>query len=77
MGGGKSGGTQVAAPVPMNTTTTIGNQLDAQTQELGEDDTIDREATIDRKKKGTRGLQIPLNSGESFTSSPSSSGVQI
>ena len=77
MGGGKSGGAQTAAPVPMNTTTAIGNQLDAPTAELGNEDTVDRESTIDRKRKGTRGLQIPLNSGESFTASPSSVGVQL
>ena len=77
MGGGKSGGAQVATPIPMNTATTVGNQLDAETEELGDADTIDREATIDRKRKGTRGLQIPLNSGSSFTASPSSSGVQL
>ena len=55
-GGGKSGGGQVATPPPVNTMTSIGNQLDAPVQTLEEED---KTSMIDKKKLGTRGLQIP------------------
>jgi hypothetical protein len=73
-GGGKSGGTQTAMPAPINTTTPIGGQLDAPTETLDTDTTgVD---DIDKKKMGTRGLQIPLAS-EKSTPTAATTGVQV
>ena len=63
-GGGKSGGGQVATPPPVNTMTSIGNQLDAPVQTLEEED---KTSMIDRKKLGTRGLQIPKTEAKPVT----------
>ena len=78
MGGGKSGGDQVTLPTPMNTTTNIGNQLDAAPQTL--DESKRREDAIDTKKLGTRGLRIPLQTDTSTTNTKqtaATTGVQI
>ena len=63
-GGGKSGGNQVATPTPLNTMTSIGNQLDAPVQTLEEED---KTSMIEKKKLGTRGLQIPKTEAKPVT----------
>ncbi len=73
-GGGKSGGGSTQMASPINTTTTLGNELEGPVEVL-EDDTIDKENELSIKKKGTRGLQIPLATGN--TTTPASTGVQV
>ena len=77
MGGGKSGGTQTQAVPDVSTKTSVGNQLDAPTETLEENDVATD--AVDRKKLGTRGLRIPLASNKSSTITPSaaSTGFQI
>ena len=76
-GGGKSGGGQTYTPRPMNTTTSVGNLLDAKAETYSDKDKKKAD-TIDKKKLGTRGLQIPLVAKKSTTvASPSTTGVQI
>jgi len=72
-GGGKSGGQQTMAAAPIQTRASVGNQLDIQTPAF-EEETVTEE-TVDKKKMGTRGLQIPLTSGTSTTAA--GSGVQV
>ncbi len=74
-GGGKSGGTQTLPAPPIQTTTTIGSQLDAQATTFDEDES--KLDSVDKAKLGTRGLQIPLNSPTSTTKSAATTGVQV
>ena len=73
-GGGKSGGGQTYTPPPINTTSSVGNQLDAQATTFEED--TGKEKAVDKAKLGTRGLQIPLAAATSTTATPSG-GVQV
>ena len=75
-GGGKSGGGQTATPPPMITTTSIGSALDAAQPTFEEDK--DKTSMIDKKKLGTRGLQIPLaNPTTTNTAAGPAYGVSI
>ncbi len=75
-GGGKMGGGQTyAPPPPVQTTNNIGSQLDAPS-ETYEDDTIVENDT-QKKRKGTRGLQIPLATDKSTTNKSTGIGVQL
>ena len=74
MGGGKTGGEQTATPpLPMSTSIPVGNQLDAAAQTFEEE--TDLESAVDKKKKGTRGLVIPLATTTPTTTSKT--GVQL
>ena len=75
-GGGKSGGGATQQAPSMMTTTTLGNELDIGVEELT-DDTIAKDETLNTKKKGTRGLQIPLAKGNQTTTTAASTGVQV
>jgi hypothetical protein len=77
-GGGKSPTVEAVAPPPIQTTTDIGSQLDTQVATL--DESKEKIDSIDKKKLGTRGLQIPLQSTQSTTntqSTPASTGLQV
>lgn len=76
-GGGKSGGGQVATPPPINTTTSVGSQLDAPAETFDED--TEKLSKIEKKKMGTRGLQIPLTNTATTATAPSAytTGVSI
>jgi len=74
-GGGKSGGGETQAPLPIRTTTSVGSALDA-TARTFEEESSDKTDAVDKKKMGTRGLQIPLASPTSDTNTPSG-GVQV
>ena len=76
MGGGKGNVAPEAAPA-MQTTTNVGEMEDP-VEKTFEGDSIDTEKAIDKKKMGTRGLQIPLAADKSTTSdTASTTGVQI
>ena len=75
-GGGKSGGGATQQAPVMSTTTTIGDGLDIGTETLT-DDTVEKEDSLAIKKKGTRGLQIPLAKDNSTTATAASTGVQV
>ena len=77
MGGGK-GTVSAETPMPIQTTTTVGSQLDA-TPQTFEEGTTDKADSIDKKKLGTRGLQIPLTSTTSNTAPAESpnTGLQV
>lgn len=75
--GGKSG--KVAAEKPMDFITNTGVGTDMGTAKTF-DETTDKRGSIDKKKMGTRGLQIPLASDVSTTldvPTASTTGVQI
>ena len=75
-GGGKSGGAQTApAPVMQTTTTLGGDELSVGTETLT-DDTVAKEDALSIKKKGTRGLQIPMASGNQTTTA-AATGIQV
>ena len=75
-GGGKGGGgSQVQAPDPIHTTTSIGNQLTNTDTTFEAGDTEKKRAGVDKKKLGTRGLQIPLATPTSNTAA--TTGVQL
>jgi len=74
MGGGGKGQVAAEAPKPMQTTTSIGNQLDAQANTFDEG-AVDKEKSVDKKRMGTRGLQIPMTSTQ--TSTAANTGVQV
>jgi hypothetical protein len=77
-GGGKAPVIETVAPPPIQTKTDIGSQLDTQVATLDESDK--KMDSIDKKKLGTRGLQIPLESTQSnttTTSTPASTGLQV
>lgn len=63
-GGGKSGGGQIEVAKPMQTTTSVGSALDAPVQTFEED----KKDSVDKKKMGTRGLQIPMVSPKTAAS---------
>lgn len=80
MGGGKSApAPEVAAPI--QTTTAVGNALGATPQTLDPEADIKKEKTVDKKKLGARGLQIPLAAESSTTKvttpSPASTGITL
>jgi len=75
-GGGKSGGGATQQAPAMMTTTTLGNELDVGIKELT-DDTAAKDETLDIKKKGTRGLQIPLATNNQTTPTAAATGVQV
>ncbi len=73
-GGGKSGGGQTAAPSPIMTTTAVGSALEGPPVTFEESD----KKVIDKKKLGTRGLQIPLAADKTTTGTTvASGGIQI
>ena len=74
-GGGKSGGGAVQQAPAMTTTTTLGSDLELGVKELDNADVVSEDA-VDIKKKGTRGLQIPLTK-DNTTSTPANTGVQV
>jgi len=74
-GGGKSGGGATQQAPSMMTTTTIGDGLDVGVKELDNTDVV-TDSDLDIKKKGTRGLQIPLASTQS-TPTAATTGVQV
>ena len=77
-GGGKDAQVTPIVPQPINTQTSAGSQLDIQVPTL--DDSKIKENAVDKKKLGTRGLQIPLEAPTSTTnteSTPASTGLQI
>lgn len=78
MGGSKQAQVAPATPKPISTSTNVGSQLDIQIPTL--DDSKIKESAVDKKKLGTRGLQIPLEANTSTTtteSTPASTGLQI
>ena len=77
MGSGKTPTVEAIEPIPVNTTTNIGSQLDTQVETF--DDTKIKEDAVDKKKLGTRGLQIPLEAPTSTTqtNTPANTGLQI
>lgn len=76
MGGGKAM-PPPETPQAMVTTSSVGDLLDAPKESFVEDSTSKIDA-IDRKKLGTRGLRIPLQSERSTTTNTAaSSGVQL
>jgi len=76
-GGGKSGGQATQQAPIMMTTTTLGDDLEVGVKELDNTDVV-KESDLNIKKKGTRGLPIPLNSSASTPSAtPASTGVQV
>ena len=70
-GGGKRGGGEVAAAQPINTLTSVGVP-EAPVETFKEEDAV---SEIDKKKRGTRGLRIPMADTTYLT--PSASGVQL
>ena len=74
--GGKSGEVEAETPMDLVTNTAIGAEVGA--SKTFEDSTKKAD-TIDKKKLGTRGLQIPLAADTSTTTevTPSTTGVQI
>ena len=75
-GGGKGAPATPETPKPVSTTTSIGNQLEGQA-ETADSDTIDKESAVDKKKLGTRGLQIPLTAPSTATVAPATTGIQV
>ena len=76
--GGKSGKVKAETPMDIITNTGIGGQLSGTSKTF--DDTKSKEDSINKKKMGTRGLQIPLVADTSTTevaSSAPTTGVQI
>ena len=76
--GGKSGKVKAETPMDIITNTGIGRQLSGGSEAF--DDSKSKADTIDKKKMGTRGLQIPLvaeGSTTDITSSAPTTGVQI
>ena len=77
-GGGKSGGGQTMAPPPLPVNT-VGNTIDDVVTKTAEEEDAKVDA-VDKKKLGTRGLQIPL-AAESSTTIPTTTaagaGVQV
>ncbi len=73
-GGGKSGGDQVYVPPPIKTNTSVGSQLDAEAKTVEEED---KTSAVDKAKLGTRGLQIPLASTNSTTTTPTAATAGI
>jgi len=75
-GGGKSGGgaTMAPPPAPVNT---IGNGIDDVVTKTAVEEDVKVDA-IDKKKLGTRGLQIPLTADNSTaTPTAATTGVQL
>lgn len=75
--GGKSG--TVAAERPVDFISNTGVGLDATSSKTMEDTTA-KDKTIEKKKLGTRGLQIPLvadTSNTEINNTASGTGVQI
>jgi hypothetical protein len=75
-GGGAKSMPSPETPQAMVTSTSVGDLLEAPPQTLKAVDTVKIDA-IDRKKLGTRGLQIPLQSSTSDTKTAANSGVFI
>ena len=75
-GGGAKSMPAPETPQAMVTSTSVGDLLEAPPQTLKAVDTVKIDA-IDRKKLGTRGLQIPLQSSTSDTKTAANSGVFI
>ncbi len=72
-GGGKSGGGETAIAPPVQTRTSVGTQLDTKPAEFDETDVTSD--AVEKKKMGTRGLQIPLVS--EGTTTAASTGIQV
>ena len=75
-GGGKSGGGATDRAAPMITETGGTNELEASAKTAEGTDTIDTEKAVDKKRMGTRGLQIPMNSTQSAATA-ATTGVQV
>ena len=73
MGGGKAGGGSTSSPMGSSSTTLVGD-IGKQAPTMEDTDTI-QESAIDKKKMGTRGLQIPLASDKTATAA--TTGVQV
>ena len=75
--GGSKGKVAPQAVAPITTTSSIGNKLSAQGSTFNEG-AVDKEKSVDKKKLGTRGLQIPMAATQSNTkSTPATTGVQL
>lgn len=76
--GGKDSSTAPEAPVDFVTNTLVGSDMGGNVKTF-DDESKKKEDTINKKKMGTRGLQIPLAAEASTTTeaSPSETGVQI
>jgi hypothetical protein len=75
MGGGK-GGSEPQTIQPVQTITDFESKLEGPGATLTDKETSDREEAVATKRKGVRGLRIPLNSSKSTTTpSPGSTGV--
>jgi len=75
-GGGKSGGGATQQAPVMNTSTVMGDELEMGVEALT-DDTVAKEDTLAIKKKGTRGLQIPMAKDNQTTPTAAATGVQL
>ena len=73
MGGGKSGPAPERAK-PINTTTVVGDEL-AKKAKTNKNNTEKKEDAVQRKRKGTRGLQMSRKPKAKVT--PASTGIQI
>ncbi len=76
--GGKSG--KVAAETPTDFITNTGIGIGEGATKTFDKDTADAEASISKKKLGTRGLQIPLVADQATTAAETTApgtGVQI
>ena len=75
-GGGKAGTVAAEAPRPISTTSTVGNQLDPVENTFSSEEDVNE--AVEKKKLGTRGLQIPLATDKGSTvNSATSTGVQL
>ena len=73
-GGGKTGGKQTAMTAPVETVTDIGDI--GKSNKTVDEASIAAESAVDKKKMGTRGLQIPMNSAQSAPTA-ATTGVQV
>lgn len=75
MGGSSKGTVAPEIAKPISTVTEIGSQLSGEAQTFTEEEAMESDKTISKKKMGTRGLQIPMTAPTSNT--VSSQGVTI
>ena len=74
----KTGGDKVETPASMTTSTSVGNKLDAVGKTYNPDEEESKRKAVNKKRLGTRGLQIPMTAPDSTTTStPSTTGIQL